>query len=265
MPDPSPNDPDGTHFTLLGEDDGPGRFVDEDRLAQLYAYPADVTGCVVRGNMITSLDGGASTDGTSGGLGEAGDRRLFRVLRELADVIVVGAGTARAENYSGAQMTLTQRSNRQRRGQSEVPPIALVTRSGRLDRDVPVLTRTEVAPLVLTCRDAAADARSRLGGAAEVIACSAADPAEVDPGTVLTALAERGLPRVLCEGGPTLMGTFIEHGLLDELCLTTAPMLVGGSAPRIVTGAGHVLAKMRRQHLISDAEGYLYGRYTRAG
>jgi riboflavin biosynthesis pyrimidine reductase len=61
------------------------------------------------------------------------------------------------------------------------------------------------------------------------------------------------------------MGTFVEQGLLDELCLTTAPMLVGGSAPRIAAGPGHVLTEMRRKHLISDADGYLYGRYTRVG
>jgi riboflavin biosynthesis pyrimidine reductase len=264
MADPSPNDPDGTQFTLLGEG-APAGSISDDRLAELYAYPADLTRCLVRGNAITSLDGGASTDGTSGGLGGPGDRRLFHVLRELADVIVVGAGTARAENYAGAQMTVAQRGNRQRRGQGEVPPIALITRSGHIEHDLPVLTRTEVAPLVLTCDDAAADTRSRLGGAADVIACSAADPAEVDPGAVLAALADRGLRRVLCEGGPTLMGTFVEHGLLDELCLTTAPMLVGGSAPRLVTGPGHVLTGMRRAHLISDADGYLYGRYTRVG
>lgn len=264
MSDPSANDPDGTHFTLLGAGSA-AEPLDDDQLDELYAYPADLARCWVRGNAITSLDGGAATDGTSGGLGGAGDRRLFRVLRELADVIVVGAGTARAENYSGAQMTIAQRGNRQRRGQAEIPPIALVTRSGRIDHDLPVLTRTEVPPLVLTSDAAAADAQALVGGAAEVVACSAEDPAEVDPATALAALADRGLRRVLCEGGPTLTGTFVEQGLLDELCLTTAPMLVGGAAPRIATGHGHVLTKLVRRHLISDDEGYLYGRYVRVG
>ena len=158
MASPSDGDPDGTHFTLQG----PGGPVDDNALYELYAYPADPRQWV-RGNAIISLDGGATTDGTSGGLGGTGDRRLFNVLRELADVVVVGAGTARAENYSGAQMTVAQRRNRQQRGQSEIPPIALVTRSGRLDHDLPVLTRTEVPPLVLTCAAAAGDARSPAG------------------------------------------------------------------------------------------------------
>jgi riboflavin biosynthesis pyrimidine reductase len=257
MASPSDSDPDGTHFRLQG----PGGPVDDNGLYELYAYPAG-TQQWVRGNAIISLDGGATTAGTSGGLGGTGDRRLFNVLRELADVVVVGAGTARAENYSGAQMTVAQRRNRQQRGQSEIPPIALVTRSGRLDHDLPVLTRTEVPPLVLTCSAAAGDARTQLGAAAEVIDCSGDDPGQVDPARALSALAGRGLPRMLCEGGPSLMGTFLEAGLLDEICLTTAPVLVGGSAPRITAGPGHVLARMRRAHLLSDAEGYLYGRYT---
>ncbi len=258
MPRPA-DDPEATRFTLPGEHDP----IDDERLAELYAYPAGSTRCLLRANAIISLDGGATTGGTSGGLGGPGDRRLFTVLRELADVIVVGAGTAKAENYAGAQMTVGQRRARQRRGQSEIPPIALVTRSGRLEHDLPVLTRTEVPPLVLTCADAAAGARNRLGSAAEVLDCSSADPGEVDPAAVLRALTGRGLLRAICEGGPTLLGTFVEHDLIDELCLTSAPVLVGGAAPRIAAGPGQVLTRMRRAHLITDTEGYLYGRYTR--
>ena len=259
MPTSGQDDPDGTPFALLGHSGD----VDDERLYELYSYPAELKRCWVRGNAISSVDGGATTGGTSGGLGGEGDRRLFRVLRELADVIVVGAGTARAENYAGAQMSLAQRRNRQHRGQDEIPPIALVTRSARLEHDLPVFTRTEVPPLVLTCSDAVADARSRLGGAAEVLDCSGADPGEVDAAAALAALAERRLVRVLTEGGPTLLGTFVEHELLDEMCLTFAPVLVGGDAKRVTAGTGDVLTRMRRAHLIADADGYLYARYTR--
>ena len=269
------DDPDAARFSALDcrgpelgdpEPGGPelrGPDVDEARLHALYAYPTDLTRPLVRGNAITSLDGGATTDGTSGGLGGTGDRRLFALLRELADVIVVGAGTARAETYGGARMTVAQRQRRQIRGQREVPPIALVTRSGMLDRELPVLTDTEVPPLVLTCSDAAAAAGARLGSAAEVIDCSGADPAAVDLRTALAALADRELPRVLVEGGPSLLGAFIDADLLDELCLTAAPILVGGSAVRIAAGDGAALTRMHRAHVITDTEGYLYLRYTR--
>ena len=99
----------GIQLTLLGSAD----IVDEARLPELYKYPDDLANCWVRANFISTLDGSASVDGKSGGLGGPGDRALFRLMRELADVIVVGAGTVRAENYSGAQLTVTQRQDRQ--------------------------------------------------------------------------------------------------------------------------------------------------------
>lgn len=260
MSTPGVGNADGTPFHLLG-DCGP---IDDDNLRALYAYPRDLANVWVRGNAISSVDGGATTDGTSGGLGSFGDRRLFQVLRDLADVVVVGAGTVRAENYAGVQMSIRQRQTRRERGQQEVPPLAVVTRSGHLDRDLAALTHTEVPPLVLTSSAAAKTARSHFGSSAEVIACSGSDPDEIDPAEIVAALVERTLLRVLAEGGPTLMDTLIDHDLLDELCVTYAPMLVGGSATRIATGPGHVIRRLTRTHLISDGDGYVYARYTRA-
>jgi 5-amino-6-(5-phosphoribosylamino)uracil reductase len=257
---------------MIGMDDvGETRFMlldasaptDDDMLYQLYAYPECDTS-IVRGNAIASLDGGATTDGTSGGLGGSGDRHLFAVQRELADVIVVGAGTARAENYGGARMTAAQRQRRQRRGQHEVPPLAVVTRSGVLEHDLPVLTQTEVPPLVITCAANADSARARLGSAAQVIDCSGSDPRRVDLAVTLERLADRGLLRVLSEGGPSLLGAFVAANLLDEICLTSAPLLVGGGAVRITAGIADVLVRMRRAHVIADNDGYLYSRYIRA-
>ena len=250
----------GLRLSLLG-----GGAADDDTLFRLYSYPDALTRPLVRGNAIASLDGGATTGGTSGGLGGPGDRRLFALQRELADVIVVGAGTARAEGYGGVRLTAPQRQSRQRRGQSEVPPIALVTRSGVLERDLPVLTGSEVTPLILTCTAAAGDVRLRLGSAVEVLDCSGADPGAVDLAVALQRLADRGLPRVLTEGGPSLLGAFVAQRLLDELCLTTAPVLVGGTAVRIAADASDVLSRMRRAHVLADDGGYLYSRYTRAG
>lgn len=254
-------------FMLL---DG-GEPVGDDELSRLYAYPdphpGPGGGCVVRGNVISSVDGAATAGGTSGGLGGAGDRRLFGLLRELADVIVVGIGTARMENYGGARMTVAQRRRRQVRGQSEVPPIAMVTRSGVVENNLAVLTGSEITPLVLTCAVAAASVRKRLGSAAEVIDCSGADPADVDLAVALARLAGHGLPRVLTEGGPHLLGAFIDSGLLDELCLTCAPLLIGGGEVRLAeTDAGRradAFTRMRREHVITDADGYLYLRYRR--
>jgi riboflavin biosynthesis pyrimidine reductase len=252
---------DTVRLSLLGG----GGAVDDDTLVRLYAYPDELTRPLVRGNMIASIDGAATTAGTSGGLGGPGDRRLFALQRELADVVVVGAGTARAESYGGVRLTAPQRQSRRERGQSEVPPIALVTRSGVLEHDLPVLTASEVTPLVLTCTAAADDTRSRLGSTAEVLDCSGADPGAVDLAVALRRLGDRGLRRILTEGGPSLLGAFIARQLLDELCLTSAPVLVGGTAVRIAAGATDVLSLMRRAHVLADDDGYLYSRYTRLG
>jgi riboflavin biosynthesis pyrimidine reductase len=68
---------------------------------------------------------------------------------------------------------------------------------------------------------------------------------------------------VLSEGGPSLISLLTEHDLLDELCVTIAPILVGGLARRIATGSGEAHVRMRRSHLLTDDEGYLYTRYVK--
>jgi riboflavin biosynthesis pyrimidine reductase len=114
-----------------------------------------------------------------------------------------------------------------------VPPVAVVTTTAAVEPDAALLTDTAVPPLLLTTTPAAARARDRLGDAAEVVALGEDD---VTPEAVLGALADRGLHRVLCEGGPTLFGSFAAAGLVDELCLSLAPQLAGAGPGRIVDG-----------------------------
>lgn len=245
---------------------GSSRDVDGSDLSEFYGYPTDhgnSSGVWLRANFIASLDGGATFGGRSGQLGGPGDRTVFGALREMADVILVGAGTVRTEGYAGARPTVAQRQRRQSRGQSEVPRLAIVSQSGRLERDMAVFTRTEVPPLVCTCTAAADHTRRTLAGLADVVDCSIGDPDSVDCAAMLATLADRGLPRILTEGGPMLFSSFVEHGLLDELCLTVAPTLVGGSARRIATGSEQVLTAMRCAHILTDDDGYLYTRYVR--
>lgn len=245
---------------------GSARTIAADELAQLYGYPGGPARWV-RANFIASIDGGATVAGRTGELAGPGDRALFHLLRALADIIVVGAGTVRVENYGGARLNVTDRQHRQARGQSEVPPLAIVTKSGDLGRELPIFTRTEVSPLVLTCTASVADVRRRLAGVIDpgnVVDCSGDDPDRVDEAAVLDAVSARGHRRVLTEGGPTLLSSFVERDLLDELCLTVAPYLVGGQARRIATGPGQVQTPMRCAHLLADDAGYLYGRYVKA-
>ncbi|MGA1838695.1 pyrimidine reductase family protein [Herbiconiux sp. 11R-BC] len=212
----------------------PSRPLSPDELLARYAPPRRSEPWL-RVNFIQSVDGSATVDGLSGGLGGPADKAVFDTLRGVADVVLVGAGTARAEGYGA--LTVGERFVRWRRasGLPEHPAMALV--SGRLDLDPAsaLFAEAPVRPLVFTVASAPADARARLAEVATVIDAGAE---RVDPSTVLRELAGRGLAQVLCEGGPSLFGELTAAGLVDELCLTTSPMLEGGSGRRIVSAPG---------------------------
>ena len=208
-----------------------GRELGRAELAELYAHPAGW----VRVNFVASADGAVAVGGLSTGLHAPGDREVFGVLRELADVVLVGAGTARAERYRGARTTAERRERRTARGQAPVPPVAVVSTRGDLDPRAGLFTDTSVPPLVLVAAAHREEARARLDGA-EVVAVSGDDPRVTDPDAVLAALTARGLHRVLCEGGPSLFGSLLAAGRVDELCLSIAPQLAGGGVDRILGG-----------------------------
>jgi riboflavin biosynthesis pyrimidine reductase len=209
-------------MVLPGAGDPSG--LDDDALAAHYAYPAGPAAPCVRVNFVSSADGAVTVDGRSGGLGSDADRRVFGMLRQLAEVILVGAGTVRTEDYGGAR--------RPTRGRDTPPPIAVVTGSADLDPASRLFTDTTVPPIVLTVDSAPQERRDRL-------AAAGADVAVLDrltPDALLAELADRGLHRVLCEGGPALFGSLIAADAVDELCLTVAPLLAGGTAGRIAQG-----------------------------
>ncbi len=237
-----------------------GAPVDSSELVDLYDYPDD-DGLYLRANMIGSLDGAATVTGLSGGLGGEGDQAVFAAMRANADVILVGAGTVRAERYHGAHLPVGLRQRRQARGQGEVPVIAVVTASGTVDPSIPLFTESEVAPIVVTSASGARNVTSRISGVQVLVAEHAG---KVDLRAALAQLHSRGLSRVLCEGGPSLLGTLLAARLVDELCLTTAPTTVGGGAARITASPADVLTSWRRVLLLGDADGYLFARHVRA-
>jgi len=187
----------------------------------------------VRCNMISTFDGAIAVNGRSGLLGGPSDRRVFTILRAWADVIVVGAGTVRAERYGPVRLDDDLRERRRGRGQLPVPPIAIVTRSGNLDWSSPLFTESEVRPLVVTSADSDAETRARGETVADFVL---AGSERVDVSTALRALQELGHRSVLLEGGPGLNSDFVAAGLLDELCLTVSPRLVAGSGSRLFAG-----------------------------
>jgi riboflavin biosynthesis pyrimidine reductase len=215
----------------------------------------------VRLNMIVSVDGGTSWGGVSGALGGAADKQLFGVLRSLADLVLVAAGTMRAEGYGPAVLPAITQDLRRARGQSPVPPIAVVSRSCRLDWDAPFFTTATERPLVITVADADPAARAHAERVADLVVAGTGD---VDFAVALAALADRGFASVLAEGGPTLNGQLAQAGLLDELCVTLAPRLASGDAKRILAGSTLAELGVLSLHAVLEQDDYLFLRYRPA-
>ena len=190
---------------------------------------------LLRVNMVTSLDGSVTDrEGRSGGLGGAADLEVFRTLRALADVVLVGAGTVRAERYGPHRLRADLRERRAADGRPAPAPIAVVTRSLDLDAAAP-LFRDAVTPTILVTSYAAARTGALHRFRAEALV---AGEDEVDLVAALRALREHG-PSILCEGGPTLNRGLLDAGLVDELCITFAPHVVGvAGLPAFAPGGG---------------------------
>lgn len=205
--------------------------------ADLHAFYAQdwIEGGGVRMNFISSVDGAVTVSGLSRGLQTPGDNAVFAALRDLADVVLVGAGTARDENYKASNPSAARRAKRAEYGLRPVHPIALVSRSLRLDVDSPLFTdaNPDARTIVVTCKAGDPAVREALAETADVLVLGDED---VDLTAAVAALRERGLSRILSEGGPTLFGEMAAAGLVDELDLSISPMLAGPGARRITGG-----------------------------
>ena len=228
--------------------------LDDDELARLYDYPREHW---LRANMVASADGAAFLDGRSGGLSSAADRRLFRLLRGLADVVLVGAGTARTEKYKPARHRPELAFLRA--GRAATPPIALVSRGLDLDLTSPLFTEAppDARTIVITSDASPADRRAATAKVADVIV---AGELSVDLAAGLAFLRDRGLGRVLCDGGPMLLGQLTADGLVNELCLTISPLLAGHGPWRITAGAPFPAVQMVLVHVLR-ADSALFCRY----
>ncbi len=213
----------------------------DDDLDRVYAWPDwPVPTAWLRANMVMTADGAArSPDGLSAGISNDADRRVFGRLRGLADVVLAGAGTVRAEGYRPAKVKPSFADRRAAARQTPVPAIAVVSRSLDLDLAAPLFTEATVRTIVITTESALP---ARLDPVAEVADVILAGDDDVDLHLAVRALNERGLHRVHAEGGPHLLGQLAATGLLDELLLTVSPLLAGGAyagegpVPRVLTG-----------------------------
>jgi len=234
--------------------DALGPYLDVDRARPRHE-------CWVTGHMVAGLDGTAAVGGRVGSLSTAPDRSLFPRMRQIADVVLVGAETVRREGYGPIRLTDQAREQRRRRGMSPTPPVAVVSRSLDFDwtakvfADAPEDARTHI----ITCE--AADPVRR-AEAEEVAVVMVAGGDRVEPTAALRALAELEHRVVLCEGGPTWLGELVAADRLDELCLSISPLMGGDPLPVAVTPPGTGLVGFDLQNAMAEGS-TLFLRYER--
>lgn len=230
----------------------------EVEAAEVYAYPSG-GGRYLRVNMVSSVDGAAVLAGRVGALTGPADQQLLVELRSLSDVLLVGAGTVRAEGY-GPLPTLPELADRRRdEGQLAATRLAVVSRSIDVDLASSAFTEAVERPLVITTE--LAD-RERVAQARQVADVLVAGERTVDMGLAADLLLEQGLRRMLCEGGPHLLAELYAAELVDELCLALSPLVACGEGSRLTAGA--TLPEPLSVHLASvlEAEEFLFLRYT---
>lgn len=227
------------------------RPLDDEALAACYPRGA---GPLLRVNFVTSADGAVALQGYSEGLSSPGDKRVFSLLRRQCDALLVGAGTLRHEGYNAVR---PDPGWRRARGLVDYPTLVVVSGSLELDPAQTAFSDAPVRPVVIT--HGGAPERSDLAAVADVVTCGAT---AVDLGAAVAELHARGLTQLLCEGGPVLFGGLTAAGLVDELCLTVAPLLAGAGTGRITAGPPGPPQWMNLRHVLGT-DGQLLLRYTR--
>jgi riboflavin biosynthesis pyrimidine reductase len=207
-------------------------------------------------NFIESADGRATFDGRSSALGDDGDKRIFRALRSVCDVVLAGTGTLAAEHYGLLVRDEALRAAREARGLPAQPLLCTVTRSGRVSREIPLLADPDARMIVYS------GAPVSLGDVAASVQVVTVDPDWLTLASALRDLrARQGARLVLCEGGPTTLAQLIEQRTLDELFLTLAGKLAGGDGPTIVSGLALREPLALSLQWLLEQDGSLFARY----
>lgn len=218
--------------------------------------------CWVTGHMVAGLDGTAAVDGRVGPLSTRPDQALYRAMREIADIVMVGAETVRREGFGPVRLPEAAQARRRSLGKPSLPPVAVVSRSLDLDWTSRVFTAVpeDARTHVLTCATAEPGRLAEARGAAVVVV---AGEERVEPGAALRALADLGHRVVLCEGGPTWLGEVVAADRLDELCLSISPLMGGDPLPVSITPPGSGMAAFELEGVMAQDD-TLFLRYEAA-
>lgn len=227
------------------------RQLEPDDLHDLYDSGENA---LVRGGFVLAVDGGISFDGGSRRLQSPADEAAFHALRAVTDAVLVGAGTARSEGYGPVRPRPAGRVWRAEHDRTESPLLVIVSRSLDLD---PAARCFSGPVLVLTCAAADPARRARLSEVCEVIVTGQDD---IELSAAVGALRDRGLTRLLCEGGPRLLTSLLQANLVGELCLTLTPLLLG-AAPQLLRDALTAPRQLELRHLVDGGDGVLLARY----
>jgi riboflavin biosynthesis pyrimidine reductase len=231
----------------------PAVLESKEQIEAAYLPPADRH---LRLNFVASLDGAVEVAGRSGPLGGPADRAVFMAMRAVSDVVMVGAGTARAENYGPVRLTDDVQGRRQARGQAARPPLAVV--SGRADLDVSARMFEPDREIIIFTTEPAVRERADLAEVAELVP---AGTGTVDLGSVVAELQRRGMGRIVCEGGPALARSLFVGGLVDELCLSFSGVLAGAGHHGLSDSWSGEIRRLELTALM-EGDGLLITRYS---
>lgn len=240
---------------ILGEP--VGTLTDEQVVV---AYPWPPGRRWVRAMMVTTLDGAAAgPDGLSGSISGDADQAVFAAVRRQADAVLIGAATLRDERYKPMRAKEEDAEARREQGLAAAPRLVIVSGSLKLPWSEPVFSESTLPPLILTGTNADPAALARVPGTCEVVTL-AGDT--VNAAAILDAMEARGLRRIVCEGGPTLLHELVAAELLDEADITVSPVFTGTNTSPQTPGLREVAEFDLAQVLTAD--GFLMARYLRA-
>jgi riboflavin biosynthesis pyrimidine reductase len=253
---------DGAVQLIFGPNGGATRPVDESELIELYRLPAPEGRGWLRTNFVMSLDGSVQgPDGRSGTINTPSDQHVFATQRALADAILVGANTVRLEGYRAVDLEPWQLQIRAQEGLAPYPTLVIISASADLDPMIgtPHEGAGGAVVIITTAGKAPGDLEPLRAAGITVLE---AEGSTVDLAQIVDQLAGAGLPRLLCEGGPRLHNDLLAAGVVDEVAVTLAPVVVGGQGLRSTSGAAlPVPSTFSLHHVLYADDGALFASY----